>query len=66
MRRAGIAVDHPIDRAVPVVGDEERAVLHHRDVDRPAEVGIVRDEAGEERLNGLQTGSRGGILISGG
>ena len=47
---AGVAVGDAIDGAVPVVGDEKRAVLHHRDIDRAAEIGIAGDEAGEERL----------------
>src|SRR6202166_746837 len=40
-----------IDRAVPVVGNQQRAVAHDFDIDRAAEIIIVGDEAGEEGLH---------------
>jgi hypothetical protein len=39
-----------IDRAVIIVGDQHRAVRHVHDVDRPADVVVVLQEAGNERF----------------
>src|SRR5664279_1392022 len=39
------------DGAVAVLGDQQRAVVSHRDADRPApDVAVVEDEAGDEIL----------------
>src|SRR5918993_76181 len=51
VRRGSAAIGHAVDRAVVVVGDEERAVLHDLDVDRTRHVAVVLDEAGEEGLD---------------
>src|ERR1700676_2003469 len=48
-----LAVADAIDGAVPVVGDQKRAVLHLHHIDRPADVIVVVEKAGEERLRGL-------------
>src|SRR5262252_1353411 len=45
------AVAHPVDRAVVVVGDQQRAVLHHQHIDRPSDIIVVLEEAGNERLH---------------
>ena len=47
----GLAVGDAIDRAVPVVGDQQRAVLQLHHVDRPADIIVVLQEAGHERLD---------------
>src|SRR5262245_4106429 len=52
-RRPRAAVGDAIDRAGVVVGDEQRAVLHHLHVDRPADIAVVLEEAGHERLERL-------------
>src|SRR5262245_41282313 len=45
------AVAHPVDCAVVVVRDQQRAVLHHQDIDRPSDIIVVLEEAGNERLH---------------
>src|SRR5881392_2278189 len=45
-----LAVGDAIDRAVPVVGDQQRAILHLHHVDRPADILVVFQKAGDERL----------------
>src|SRR5579862_5247621 len=40
-----------INRAVPVVRDQQGAILHLFDVHRTAEIVVVGDEAGEEGLH---------------
>src|SRR5882724_5752129 len=45
-----LAVGDTIDRAVPVVGDQDRAVLELQYIDRPADILIVFEEPGDERL----------------
>src|SRR6185369_13423364 len=45
------AVADPIDRTGVVVADEQRSVLHDVEVDRAAEIVVVLDEAGHERLD---------------
>ncbi len=49
-RARAVAVAQPPHRAVPVVGDQERAVLHQHDVDRPPDVIVAVEEARHERL----------------
>src|SRR5262249_33146521 len=44
-------VTHPVDRAVVVVGDQQRAVLHHQHSGRPSNIIVVLEEAGNERLH---------------
>src|SRR5262245_58603058 len=56
---ARAAVADAVDRSVPVVGDEQRAVLQHLDVDRPPDIAVVLEEAGEERLDRLH----GAVLL---
>ena len=48
------AVGDAIDRAVLLVGDQQRAVRHLQHVDRPApeRVGLGVEEAGHERRDG--------------
>src|SRR5580692_3644676 len=48
-----LAVGDAIDGAVPVVGDQDRSVLHLHHVDRAADVFVVFQEARDERLDGL-------------
>jgi hypothetical protein len=48
---ARIRVSDPVDGAVPVVGEQDRAVFHRLDVGRTADVSVVGDEAGDERLD---------------
>src|SRR5829696_7258106 len=43
-RLPSAAMAHAVDRAVVVVGDEERAVLHHLHVDRARDVFVVLEE----------------------
>src|SRR5262249_24247666 len=50
---ARVAVAHPVDGARVVGGDEQRAVLQDQGVDRPADIVVVLQEAGQERLPGL-------------
>src|ERR1051325_8794899 len=38
-----------IDRAGVVIGDQQRPVLHHQEIDRPADVVVVLEVTGEER-----------------
>ena len=45
------AVGDAIDRAIPVVGEEHRSVLHHMQINRAADVAVVLQEAGDERLD---------------
>src|SRR5262249_20716100 len=47
------AVCYPIDCTSEVIRDQERAVLHHLHVDRPSDVFIVLEEAGEKGLHRL-------------
>src|SRR5690348_12773906 len=47
-RHLRLAVADAIDSAVPVVGDEDRAVLHQQHVVRPADIFVVFQEAGDE------------------
>src|SRR6202023_3278812 len=49
-----VAVADAIDRAGVVVGNQQRAVLHDQEVDRPADVVVVLQETGEERVERLQ------------
>src|SRR5262245_43744121 len=44
---------HAVDRAVEVVGHQHRTVRHRQHVDGTADVGVVLDKAGDERLHGL-------------
>src|ERR1700730_14577187 len=53
LRRDLLAVGDAIDRAVPVVGDQDRAVLHLHHVDRPADILVVFQEAGDQGLHRL-------------
>src|SRR5882672_6444278 len=48
-----LAVGDAIDGAVPVVGDQERAILHWQHIDRAADILVVFEEAGDERLHRL-------------
>src|ERR1700722_7086470 len=48
-----LAVADAIDGAVPVVGDQKRAVLHLHHIDRPANVFVVFEEARDQRLDRL-------------
>src|SRR5260370_27815674 len=48
-----LAVGDAINGAVPVIGDQHRAVLHLQHIDRPADVAVVLQEARDERLHGL-------------
>src|SRR5512136_2550318 len=48
-----LAVGDAPDGAVPVVGDQERTVLHLHHIDRPADIFVVFQEAGDERLDVL-------------
>src|SRR5688572_18893248 len=45
------SVADAIDRAVPVIGDQQRAVLHHLDIDRPTDIFVVLDQPFQERLH---------------
>src|SRR5262245_8118135 len=45
------AVADAVDGAVIVVGDQQRAVLHHQHIDRPSDIIVVLEEAGNERLH---------------
>src|SRR5437667_4848862 len=45
------AAGHSIDGAVVIVGDQHRAVLHGKQVDRPPNIVVVLDETGDERLH---------------
>src|SRR5262245_44741287 len=45
------AVADSIDRTGVIIADQQRAVLHHQEVRRAAEVFVVLDEAGHERLD---------------
>src|SRR5881628_3360401 len=49
-------VRHAVDRAGEVVGNEERAILHHRDVHRAAAIraGLVVEPAFGEDARGLR------------
>src|SRR6266550_1028091 len=44
-------VAHSVDRAVVVVRDEQRAVLHDQHVNRPPDIVVVLEEASHERLH---------------
>jgi hypothetical protein len=44
------SVRHPIDGAIEIVGDEQRAVLHDLHVNRSAYIVVVHQEAGDEWL----------------
>src|ERR1700744_3806086 len=46
-----LAVGDAIDGAVPVVGDQERTVLHLHHIDRPADIFVVLQETGDQRLH---------------
>src|ERR1051325_4528785 len=48
-----VAVGHAIDGAGVVVRDEDRAVLHLLNIHRPADILVVDQEAGDERLDRL-------------
>src|SRR6476620_11653602 len=48
-----LAVGDAIDRAVPVVGYEQRTILQLQHIDRAADILVVFHEAGEERLQRL-------------
>src|SRR6185437_8169353 len=50
VRGVALAVGDAIDRAVVIVRDQQRAVLHRLHVDRPADIGVVLQEAGQKRL----------------
>ena len=54
-----VAVGHAPDRAVEVVGDQHRAVLEEQHVDRPADIAVVLQEAGDERFGALH----GAVLV---
>src|SRR5262245_20538586 len=45
------AVAHPVDCAVVVVGDQQRAVLHDQHIGRPTDIVVVLEETGNERLH---------------
>src|SRR5262249_33423939 len=49
----GRAVTDAIARPVPIVGSQQRAVLHPLDVHRTSDIAVVLEEAGEERLPGF-------------
>src|SRR5215203_4505307 len=57
-RLPSAAMAHAVDRAVVVVGDEERAVLHYLHVDRARDVFVVLEETGQERLDRLHAAIR--------
>src|ERR1700761_6294043 len=46
-----LAVAQTIDRAVPVVGDQHRPILQLHHVDRPADILVVLQEAGDDWLD---------------
>src|SRR5438105_15318001 len=48
--RRGLAVSNAIDRAGIIVGDQQRAVPHHLHVHRAAEIVVVLEKSGHERL----------------
>src|SRR6266508_4387367 len=48
-----LAVGDAIDGAVPVVGDQERAILHRQHIDRAADMLVVFEETGDQRLHRL-------------
>src|SRR5258706_564038 len=48
-----LAVGDAIDRAVIVIGDQQRTVFHLQHIDRPAQIAVVFQEAGDERLRGF-------------
>src|SRR2546426_2158689 len=50
---ARAAITDAIDRAVKVVGQEQRPVRHHLKVHRAGDVIVVLDEPGDERLDRL-------------
>ena len=50
---ARVAVAHPIDRAVIVIGNQHRAILEGQHVDRTSDVVVVLDEPGDERIERL-------------
>src|SRR5262249_16154898 len=45
------AVAQPVDCAVVVVGDQQRAVLHDQHIGRPTDIVVVLEETGNERLH---------------
>src|SRR5262249_58408158 len=53
-RRPLRTVADSIDRAVVIVGDQQRAVLHDQHIDRPPDIIVVLDEAGDEWLHRLE------------
>src|SRR5882724_3907947 len=48
-----LAVSDAPDGAVPVVGDQERSVLHLHHIDRPPDILVVFEEASDQRLDVL-------------
>src|SRR5437588_1925572 len=48
-----LAVADAIDGTVIVVGDQDRAVLELQHVDRPADIFVVFQESGDQRLDGF-------------
>src|SRR5829696_3885812 len=57
-RLPSAAMAHAVDRAVVVIRDEERAVLHHLHVDRARHIFVVLEEAGQEGLDRLHAAIR--------
>src|SRR5262249_48157656 len=51
LRRHLLAVADAVDGTVPVIGNQDRAVLHQHDVVGPADIFVVLEEAGDERLD---------------
>src|SRR2546428_5509926 len=49
-----VAVADAVDRAIEVIGDQQRAVLHDEHVGRPPNVIVVLEEAGDERLHRVE------------
>src|ERR1700730_18292753 len=50
-----LAVADAVDGAVPVVGDQNRTILHLQHIDRAADIFVVFQKARDQRLDGFYT-----------